>query len=101
MVECKKHLANVAFGGAWSEELVLRDTLNQVMAALRRAAAECADRDVNDAEFLSALEYVRDNVEKGPMLVAGLQRALLEPNQTLRQTAATRYVQMIAEWAGV
>ena len=101
MVERKKHLANVAFGGAWSEELLERDKLSKVMAVLSKAAEDCADRDVSDGDLMAALDYVRTSVEKGPMLVSGLQNALLEPNQSIRQDGVRRYVRMIAEWAGV
>ncbi|MEE9387130.1 MAG: hypothetical protein V3U96_00845 [Paracoccaceae bacterium] len=101
MVEYKKKLGNVAFGGAWSEELLVRNALSEVMTVLHRAADECTERDVSDGTLMDALGYVRDNVEKGPMLVAGLQESLLEPNQSLRQEAVKRYVSMIAQWAGV
>lgn len=100
MVERKKHLSNVAFGGAWSEQLIEQDALNEVMSVLRRASEECADRDVNDRDLMSALSYVRGNIEKGPMLVAGFQKALLEPNPTMRQESVKRYVEMIFTWAG-
>ncbi len=101
MVDCKKHFANVAFGGGWSEELVARETLGRVMAVLHRAAEECADRDVRDRDLIDALAYVRSEIEKGPMLVAGLQRALLEPLPALRQERVRHYVQMIERWAGL
>ena len=101
MVDSKKHLANVAFGGAWSEELLERDKLSKVMAVLNKAAEECADRDVSDEALMAVLGYVRTQVEKGPMLVSGLQNALLETNQSIRQDEVRRYVRMIAEWAGV
>lgn len=101
MVDFKKQLSNVAFGGAWSEALVAENELQSTMEVLHRAANNCADRDVNDKEFLKALRYIRDEVEKGPMLVEGLQKALLEPHQALRKKNVERYVHMIEEWAGV
>ncbi|MBL1435537.1 MAG: hypothetical protein COB08_004985 [Rhodobacteraceae bacterium] len=101
MVDFKKQLSNVAFGGAWSEALVAEDELQSIMDVLRRAANNCADRDVNDKEFLAALRYVREEVEKGPMLVEGLQKALLEPHPALRQKNVQRYVDMVEQWVGV
>lgn len=100
MVERKKHFANVAFGGAWSEELVERETLSQIMSALEKAADDCFDQDVYCRELIDALGYVQANVEKGPMLVAGFQKALLEPIPTLRQAEVRQYVRMIRDWAG-
>ena len=43
MVERKKHLANVAFGGGWSEELVEREMLSRIMGVLEKAAEDCFD----------------------------------------------------------
>ena len=100
MVERKKHLANVAFGGGWSEELVEKEMLSRVMVALEKAADDCFDRDVYYRELIDVLGYVKTNVEKGPMLVAGFQKALLEPLPTLRQAEVQRYVGMIRDWAG-
>jgi hypothetical protein len=101
MIERKKHLANVAFGGRWSEELVERDRLARFMAALDATASDCFDQDVYTRELIDALDYVQANVEKGPMLVAGFQKALLEPIPSLRQTEVQRYVGMIRNWAGM
>lgn len=101
MVEYKKQLSNVAFGGAWSEQLAEDYELKQVMAVLKNAANECGDKDVCDKEFMRALRYVREHIDKGPMLVEGLQKALLEPNQGLRVTSVRRFVKMISEWAGL
>ena len=100
MVERKKHLATVAFGGGWSEELVEREMLSRIMAVLEKAAEECFDQDVYSKELIDALGFVKDKVEKGPMLVAGFQKALLEPLPTLRQAEVQRYVGMIRDWAG-
>ena len=101
MVERKKHLSNVAFGGAWSEQIIEQDALNDVMSVLQKACDECANRDVNDRALIDALRYVRGNVEKGPMLVEGFQKALLEPNPNIRQERVKRYIKMIFNWAGM
>ena len=101
MVDFKKQLSNVAFGGAWSEALVADDELQNIMDVLHRAAKDCGERDINDREFIKALRFVRDEVEKGPMLVEGLQKALLEPHLALREKNVRRYVDMIGEWTGV
>jgi len=100
MTERKKHLSNVAFGGAWSEEILERDALKSVMEVLYKAARECGEKDVRDRHLADALSHVYRKIEKGPMLVAGFQKALLEPIPNLRETNARRYVDMIAEWAG-
>jgi len=101
MVKFKKQLSNVAFGGAWSEALVASHEVQDIIDVLRRGAERCADEDVYDSAFTDALSYVRQKVEKGPMLVEGLQTALLEPLPELRKTRVKRYVEMIERWAGV
>jgi len=100
MVEYKKHLANVAFGGAWSEELVERDALKSVMEVLYAAAADCGEKDVRDGALAEALCHIRRKIEKGPMLVEGFQTALLEPLPEVREARVRAYVDMIADWAG-
>jgi len=54
-VDCKDQLSNVAFGGAWSEQLAEDYELNSMMAVLQKAAIECADRDVNNKDLMMAL----------------------------------------------
>jgi len=101
MVDFKKQLSNVAFGGAWSEALIADRAVRDVMDVLHRAANECADRDVYDKAFIAALRTVRQEVEKGPMLVEGLQKALMDPLPASREVRVKRYVNMIKEWMGV
>lgn len=100
MVERNKHLANVAFGGAWSEEISEREALGVIMEVLFNAAAQCGEKDVRDRPLADALDYVYHNVEKGPMLVSGFQKALLEPLPDVREVRVKDYADMIAVWAG-
>ncbi|MEN8951974.1 MULTISPECIES: hypothetical protein [Planktotalea] len=101
MAERKDHLRNVAFGGDWSEEILVVDELRRVLGLVETAAAECAVRDVESEELLAALLYVRQNIEKGPMLCGAFFKALRIENQTLRKSEATRVAKMIREWAGL
>ena len=66
-----------------------------MMAIFQKAASECADRDVNDRELIKALRYVRENIDKGPMLVEGFQKALLEPVPVTRSVSVNQYLEMI------
>lgn len=70
------------------------------MDTLYNAAAECGERDVRDDQLAEALSFVRRKVEKGPMLVEGFQKALLEPIPDMREASVKSYVDMIADWAG-
>lgn len=101
MVERKDQLGNVAFGGNWSEEILVVEELREVVALVETAAAECGDRDVEDEAFLAAMLYVRKNVEKGPMLCTAFFKALRQENQSLRRSEAVRVARMIRTWAGM
>ena len=101
MVEYKDFLANVAFGGGWTENLIELEKVNQVMNVLRDAANECADKDVRTTELDEALDYVKSNVEKGNMLVTGFKKALSEINPDIRKNAVANYVDLIRDWAGM
>ncbi len=100
MVDFKDQMKNVAFGGPWSEALVEQAALNEMMDVLDHAAARCGEEDVWCRDLDRALTYVRSEVEKGPMLVEGFQKALQEPLPDLRQSRVTAYVRMIRDWAG-
>lgn len=93
-------MKNVAFGGPWSEALVEQDALEAMMSVLDRAATMCGEDDVWSRDLDKALTYVRGNVEKGPMLVEGFQKALQEPIPDVRQVRVSNYVKMIRDWAG-
>lgn len=101
MAKCKDHLRKVAFGGDWSEEILIVGELRRVLQLVETAAADCADRDVEDEEFLAAMLYVRKNIEKGPMLCGAFFKALRTENQSLRRAEALRVAKMIRGWAGM
>ena len=101
MVERKDQLRNVAFGGNWSEEILIVGELRQVLALVEAAAADCAERDVETEEFLAAMLCVRKNIEKGPMLTSAFFKALRIENQSLRRAEALRVAKMIRGWAGL
>jgi hypothetical protein len=97
----KKQLSNVAFGGNWSEQILVNDELRAVLDVIRMAVADCMDRDVEDEPLLNAMLYVRKNVEKGPMLCAAFFKAIRIQNQVLRYDEVCNVEQMIRLWAGV
>jgi len=101
MVERKKQLGNVAFGGNWSEEILIVGELKLVLAVIEGAVAESIDRDVFDADLRAALEYVCAKIEKGPMLVEAFKKGLRIENQGMRHTELHRVYQMIHNWAGL
>lgn len=101
MADREKQLGNVAFGGNWSEELLVLDKLNQLLEVIERAANECAERDVRDDELSQALEDVRTNIEKGPMLVASFEKSLASADPQHRRKETMRVARLIRLWAGL
>lgn len=101
MAERKDQLRNVAFGGNWSEEILIVDELRQVLDLVDSAAEDCADRDVEDEEFLAAMLYVHKNIEKGPMLCEAFFKGLRCQDQVLRRAETRRVAKMIRGWAGL
>ena len=100
-MEKKKQLGNVAFGGNWSEEILVNDELHKVLNVIAQAATHCANHDVEDEALLNAMLYIRKNVEKGPMLCTTFFRALRIENQGLRYSAVCKAEHLIRQWAGV
>ena len=101
MVERKDQLRNVAFGGNWSEEILVVDELNRVLVTVEKAADECRDRDVLDDELLAAMQYVEHKIEKGAMLKAAFFGGLKIQDQSRRRVEAMRVSGMIRTWAGM
>ncbi len=100
-MERKDQLSNVAFGGNWSEEILVSEELREKLNTIEVAVSECMDRDVETETLHRALLYVRENVEKGPMLSEAFFRGLKVESQILRQRELERVFEMILDWAGV
>jgi hypothetical protein len=100
-MEKKKQLSNVAFGGNWSEEILVNDELEAVLNVIAQAVTHCANRDVEDEALLNAMLYIRKNVEKGPMLCTAFFKAIRIENQGLRQAESCKAEYLIRQWAGV
>ena len=101
IMEKKKQLSNVAFGGNWSESIVTTDELNVQLDIIALAGRDCTNRDVEDEALLNAMLYVRKNVEKGPMLCAAFFKAVRIENQGLRLTEVQKVERIIRQWAGI
>ncbi len=64
----KQQLRNVAFGGAWSEQIAGREVIAAAIETLRRAAAGSARRDPRTPEVGAALDLLCKNHPKGDIL---------------------------------
>ena len=64
----KQQLRNVAFGGAWSEQIAGREAIAAAIETLKRAAGGAARRDPRTPEVSAALDLLCKNHPKGEIL---------------------------------
>jgi len=91
-------LRNVAFGGAWSEQIAGREALAEAIERLRHAAQSAGDNDPRICpDIRAALNVATRQHPKGEMLRAAWLRAanLLEPASRVREL--TRVADLFAE----
>ena len=87
----KQQLGNVAFGGAWSEQIAGDEALEAAMRRLDGAVIDTLAEDLRgDAEMEAALALAASTHPKGPMLVATWGKALGQPNGGLRYAELKR-----------
>lgn len=73
----KGQLRNVAFGGAWSEQIVGNEALAEAMARVEAAVRDTLDEDLRTDQALSdALAIVCAAHPKGGLLADAWRRAL-------------------------
>lgn len=76
-MERKQQLGNVAFGGAWSEQIAGREALRDALDLVSQAAARTADEDLTeDRELRAALDLCCAKHPKGLLLQAAFRKAL-------------------------
>lgn len=97
----KGQLANVAFGGAWSEQIAGNEELKDAMRRIERAVGESAGRDLRNDQAVSAvLRLLTDGHPKGAMLVAAWRKALEIKDTGLRVTELKRIAAMLRSGIG-
>lgn len=70
-------MRNVAFGGAWSEQIAGREALARAMTRLEIAVEETAELDLRgEPDLAAALHHIATTHPKGAMLRAAWERAL-------------------------
>lgn len=100
MADIKTQLANVAFGGSWSEEILDQSKLNDALDVIARAAEDCVEDDVLTPALREALAYIKESIGKGPELVEQFQTAIWHPNHSVRYSDAKRAEASIKRWCG-
>ena len=87
----KQQLGNVAFGGAWSEQIEADERLAASMDRLDKAVRDTLYEDLRGfADVAEALEIVCRSHPKGRILAAAWGKALGLPNAGLRSQELMR-----------
>jgi len=95
LMDMKRKLGNVSFGGNWSEDILTSDQMNSVLDFLDTVAARCVDEDMRGDRLEDALAYVSAHIEKGDMLATALRNGLAMSRPWQRQEAVCRAVRLI------
>ena len=97
----KGQLANVSFGGAWSEQIPRRERLAAAVALIGAAPARTTEEDLRDDLVLEeALRDVAATHPKGSELLASWERALSRPAPEERYRELIRLARLFAAWQG-
>lgn len=94
----KDQLRNVAFGGAWSEQIAGREALQRALLDLKVAAQKAGDHDPRlDLDLLDAVNCASKDHPKGDLLRQAWMRAcaLKEPGVRIRELR--RIANLLAE----
>ncbi|MFD2845540.1 hypothetical protein [Paracoccus cavernae] len=94
----KEQLRNVAFGGAWSEQIAEREALVLALACLLTAADRSATDDLRlETDVVSALWRAGKDHPKGEMLIKAWERATEIPNGGLRRLELVRIARLLED----
>ena len=100
-MERTDQLKNVAFGGAWSEQISGHEALRHAIGVLSRAPERSADEDLrSDKALLAALNTAVAAHPKGQMLRLAWDRALGLRHPDLRRVELVRISEAIRTGLG-
>lgn len=94
----KGQLTNVAFGGAWSEQIAAREELARALDILQEAATRADGLDVRaDMDVIVALWKACADHPKGEMLQKAWDKGAAIPNPGLRSQELARIANLLKE----
>ena len=98
IMEFKKKISNVSFGGNWSEELITAYEIVESLTSLQWAVDNCRKQEVNTAEVNTALIHLTKDLEKGKILSDRFKRGHLIIDQNLREAHFRECFRLIKVW---
>lgn len=98
LMERKHQLSNVAFGGAWSEQIAAREAMTAAFDTLRHAAGRAGSHDPRiDPAVCEALVTTCNAHPKGQLLSTAWKRAAGISVRELRIAELNRIIVLLAE----
>ncbi|MFX4300262.1 hypothetical protein [Pseudosulfitobacter pseudonitzschiae] len=95
----KGQLGNVAFGGAWSEQIPRREMLAASVELINGAPGRTEEEDLReDAELAAAVDCVSLNHPKGYELKRSWEQVLRLENAGLRHQELERLARSLTAW---
>ena len=98
IMEFKKKISNVSFGGNWSEELITEYKIVESLTSLQWAVDNCRKQEVNTVEVNTALIHLTKDLEKGKILSDRFKRGHLIIDQNLREAHFRECFRLIKVW---
>ena len=87
----ERQLANVAFGGAWSEQIAGNERLAEAMQCIEATVIDCEERDLrSESAIKDALAVVSAAHPKGRLLAQAWEKGLNVGNAGLRKAELKR-----------
>jgi hypothetical protein len=95
----RDQLKNVAFGGAWSDQIPGQETLARAIKMVIDAPERAGEEDLReDAELEEALRHCCAAHPKGEQLRRSWDRALNLPDPGQRQAELARVAKILETW---
>lgn len=97
----KSQLKNVAFGGAWSEQIAGNEAIAGALDVIERAIGRTEDEDLRlDVELASMLLFLSRKHPKGAELQRAWAKALTLPSSYDRGRELDRIAKVYRSWLG-
>ena len=99
-MERKDQLKNVAFGGDWSEQIVVRERVAACLATAERAVRESHVLDPCREDVLAAIGFLCSRIARGGIIAESWSKAGGIADQGLRRRALEQAMKNIRSGIG-
>ncbi len=99
-MERRDQLKNVAFGGDWSEQIIVREDVAACLATVERAVCESHVLDPCREDVLAALNFLCSRIARGGIMAESWRKAGVIVDQGLRRRALEQAMKNIRSGIG-